>query len=430
MVPYYGDFAEDDTVLLPFNTFSSDDPAASVTITNLADADLKVHKDGGTTPIATDGATIAIDYASITGNHLATIDTSAHADYATGSEYAVRMEGTTVDGGTINAWIGAFSIERAGGVLALLKGTNSLANIEDKIDIVDTNVDSVLVDTGTSIPALLPAALVGGKMDAVADVIEWLGTAVTAQTAGIPNVNMREMGFAGSKDSASLFENWMAQGDAAIADSGTTTTLVDATRTEADDFWNGALLVFTSGTNSGHTAAVTDFDAASDTITFAPAVPNAVTTEAYILIPGLGWAARDLDNATDGLGAIKTDTAAVLVDTSTTLQAELDGIQADTENIQTRLPAALVNSRMDATVDDTGMETGAVDNILTRQMTESYAANSVAPTLAQCQFAIHQMLMQFGISGKTLTVRKLDNTTTAFLVTLDDATGPTDAKRV
>ena len=61
MISYYGDFAEDSTVLIPFNTFSSDDPSASVTITNLAAADIKVHKDGSTTEIATDGATVAID---------------------------------------------------------------------------------------------------------------------------------------------------------------------------------------------------------------------------------------------------------------------------------------------------------------------------------------------------------------------------------
>jgi hypothetical protein len=130
------------------------------------------------------------------------------------------------------------------------------------------------------------------------------------------------------------------------------------------------------------------------------------------------------------LGDIKADTAAILEDTGTTLQAELDGIQADTEDIQSRIPAALVNSRMDATVDGTGMESGAVTNILTTQMTESYAANGVAPTLAQAQFAIQQMLMQFGISGTSITVRKLDDSTTAFVVTLDDDTNPTDAKRV
>jgi hypothetical protein len=140
---YFGDFAEDQTVYIPFNTFDSNDPSASVTITNLADADIKVHKDGSTTQIVTDGATVAIDFDSITGNHLVTIDTSAHADYTTGAEYQVRIEGTTVDSATINAWIGCFSIERANGAIALLTGTNSLANIEDKIDIIDTNVDQI-----------------------------------------------------------------------------------------------------------------------------------------------------------------------------------------------------------------------------------------------------------------------------------------------
>jgi len=129
MISYFGDFAEDDTVLIPFNTFDSNDPSASVTITNLADADIMVHKDGGTTQIVTDGATVAIDFDGITGNHLITIDTSVHADYATGSEYAVRIEGTTVDAATINAWVGAFSIERAGGALALIKAGNLGANV-------------------------------------------------------------------------------------------------------------------------------------------------------------------------------------------------------------------------------------------------------------------------------------------------------------
>ena len=132
---YLGDYAEDATVLIPFNTFSSNDPAASATITNLADADIKVHKDAGLTQIATDGATVVIDFDSITGNHMVTIDTSVHADYAVGSDYAVRIEGTTVDGGTINAWIGCFSIENRGVAIAkavwdrvLTGGTHNISN--------------------------------------------------------------------------------------------------------------------------------------------------------------------------------------------------------------------------------------------------------------------------------------------------------------
>jgi hypothetical protein len=63
-------------------------------------------------------------------------------------------------------------------------------------------------------------------------------------------------------------------------------------------------------------------------------------------------------------------------------------------------------------------------------MTEAYAANGVAPTPVQAMFAMHQMLMQFGIASTNYTVKKLDNTTTAFVVTLDSATTPTAASRV
>ena len=62
-------------------------------------------------------------------------------------------------------------------------------------------------------------------------------------------------------------------------------------------------------------------------------------------------------------------------------------------------------------------------------MTEAYAANGAAPTPVQSLFALHQMMMQFSISGTSYTVRKLDNATTAFTVTLDDATNPSSAVR-
>lgn len=158
---YLGDFPEDATVYIPFNTFSSDDPQASVTITNLVDADLKVHKDGSTTQIVTDGATIAIDFDTITGNHLATIDTSAHSDYEVGSDYIVRMEGTTVDGGTINAWIGSFSIE----------------NRFNEVDVTKWLGTAAATPTTAGVPEV--------------DVTHWNGAAVAAPTtAGVPEIEL------------------------------------------------------------------------------------------------------------------------------------------------------------------------------------------------------------------------------------------------
>ena len=109
-----GDFQGTETVVIPFNTFSSDDPSASVTITDLANTDIEIHKDGSTTQRSSDsGVAVVLNFDSITGNHVCTIDISDNDDdgfYASGSTYLVRMEGTTVDGATINAWIGGFSI--------------------------------------------------------------------------------------------------------------------------------------------------------------------------------------------------------------------------------------------------------------------------------------------------------------------------------
>jgi hypothetical protein len=50
------------------------------------------------------------------------------------------------------------------------------------------------------------------------------------------------------------------------------------------------------------------------------------------------------------LATVDQNVDSILEDTGTTLQAELDGIQADTEDIQSRLPAALVSGRIDASV--------------------------------------------------------------------------------
>jgi hypothetical protein len=132
MIPYYGDFPVNATVYIPINTFDSNDPTASVTATNLLNTDVHIHKDGGTTQRNNAaGITMTIDYDSITGNHLLIIDTSDNtvADFfQAGHEYQVRVEGVTVDAGTINAWVGCFSIERSGGALALIKnGTYGLS---------------------------------------------------------------------------------------------------------------------------------------------------------------------------------------------------------------------------------------------------------------------------------------------------------------
>lgn len=172
------------------------------------------------------------------------------------------------------------------------------------------------------------------------------------------------------------------------ADSGTTTTMVDAARTEADtDYWKGCWIRFTSGNISGQVRLITDFTPASDTITFAPATTQAVATQTYEILPAnrvdLGqWLgvtpnalisgrvdsntqamANDVITAaviaTDAITAAKIAADAIgaselAADAVTEIQsglataAALATVQADTDDIQTRLPAALVSGRMDS----------------------------------------------------------------------------------
>lgn len=73
--------------------------------------------------------------------------------------------------------------------------------------------------------------------------------------------------------------------------------------------------------------------------------------------------------------------------------------------------------------------TAAITALLTTQMTESYNADGTAPTVAQALFVIMQRLTEFAISSTTITVKKLDGSTTALTLSLDDATTPTSSTR-
>ena len=76
-----------------------------------------------------------------------------------------------------------------------------------------------------------------------------------------------------------------------VADSGTSTTVVDATYAQANDYFNGCLLVCISGTNAGQARPVVDFVSASGTFTVFPAFNGAVVaSDAFVLISGWKFA--------------------------------------------------------------------------------------------------------------------------------------------
>ncbi len=130
---------------------------------------------------------------------------------------------------------------------------------------------------------------------------------------------------------------------------------------------------------------------------------------------------------TDGIGTWPSEQAPA---NAVNIAEVLRAIHADTgTTLDGKLPSALVGGRIDATIDGTGMETGAMDAILQRQITEAYNADGTAPTVEQALMGILQGLTEFAISSTTLTVKKLDGSTTAMTFTLDDATNPTSRTR-
>lgn len=179
----------------------------------------------------------------------------------------------------------------------------------------------------------------------------------------------------------------------------------------------------------------------------------------------LATAQADLDIITGATGvnlltATQTSIDAIETDTGTTIPAQITALNnvAATDIVSagaiTTLSGAVVNvdlvdtlttytSNTPQTGDSfarLGAPAGAsvsadiaavptVAEILTTAMTEAYAADGVAPTLAEAIFLIQQTIGEFAISGTTVTVKKLDGAATAAAYTLDDGTSPTSRTR-
>jgi len=158
-------------------------------------------------------------------------------------------------------------------------------------------VDVVAVQADTdNIQTRLPAALVSGRMDSDVGAMQaGTVTAAVIATGAIDADAIASDAITAAKIAADAIGASELAADAVTeirsvvsgtSDSGTTTTMVDAARTEADtDYWKGDYILFTSGTIAGQCRLITGFTPASDTITFAPAVTQTVGTETYEILP-------------------------------------------------------------------------------------------------------------------------------------------------
>lgn len=187
----------------------------------------------------------------------------------------------------------------------------------------------------------------GGGFDINADIQGSLSGSVGSIAAG----GISAASFAANSITASALASDAADEIIAAvsgtADSGTITTLVDAARTEADnDYWNGSLLLITSGSTQGQIRRITDFDAATDTITVDPAFTQAISTNTYLILrTAIGTAAAGgsltQQDVRDAMKLAPTAGAPA----AGSVDEHLDDILADTNVIE-----PLVSTNLDATI--------------------------------------------------------------------------------
>ena len=242
MSDYLGDIIEDDTIRTTFTTSVNGVP------TVLAGTPVVSIYEDSTATALTAGVTLVVDFDSVVGlNHLTLVLTDAA--YEAGKDYSVVITTGTVGGASVVGHVVAqFSLENR-----FMRGTNS---------VVLSGPTKAEMDTGH------------GLLATPAQVATELGTYDGPTRAEATS----------DKDAILAVLPAVAPIEG-TSDSGTTTTMVDAARTEIDDFWNGGWILFTDGTLNGVVRLVTDFDAVANTMTLSPATVAAVATHTYRMIP-------------------------------------------------------------------------------------------------------------------------------------------------
>ncbi len=274
-----------------------------------------------------------------------------------------------------------------------MRGTDSaataaaLATHDGKLDTVDGIVDAILIDTGTDIPA---------RFDGVEGATFATGTDSLEAIRDRGDAAWTTGGGGSAPTEADIYAHFISGSneDAFKADvSGLATSAELATHDGKLDTVDGIVDGILVDTGTTLPATLTTIEGKVDTVDTVADGIKAVT-----------------DNLPDSgaLSTIDANVGAVLVDTGTTLPAQITALN--------NISPADVNAQM-------------VDVLTVDVIADSYAADGTQPTIAQAVLAIQQFLMEKAVSGTTVTMKKPDGSTSAMTFTLDDANTPTSITR-
>lgn len=169
---YLGDYLRGSTVRVPFSTFAG---GASVTVSGLAVANIKVYKNFGTTERASTSGfslpdTDGTDFDGRTGVHGFIIDTSDNADagfFAAGNDYLIVVTDLTI-GAQLTNLSCHFSIENRAS--AKLLGSPAGASVSADIAAAKTDTAAIKVKTDNLPDDPADASVIAGLIAALNNV--------------------------------------------------------------------------------------------------------------------------------------------------------------------------------------------------------------------------------------------------------------------
>ncbi len=292
------------------------------------------------------------------------------------------------------------------------------------------------------------AALTGTPADDVTFVILAAGTTADAVWDEILTGSSHNIATSAGKRLRQLEQAFTLASGTVAAVSGHKITL-DAGAVATTDFYISARLQITEGNGAGQSRVIVAYSSGKVATLDSEFVTAPNTASLYeVIAADVHVSVSDSDLA-EGFVNTATSTTTITLDDGAVATTDYykdmtivftkgpgagqsREIEAYTSGRVVTMSPALVTAVTTATtwhIQTSVSASHIVNEVLTTQMAESYAADGTAPTLAQALFGVLQQAGEFAISGTTITVKKLDGSTTAMTFTLDDDTNPTSRTR-
>lgn len=245
------------------------------------------------------------------------------------------------------------------------------------------------------------------------------------------------------------------------AQTGTTSSMtLEAGESSVSGAYRYSILIITGGTGAGQARLISGYNTTSKVASVTPAFGTAPdNTSTYAIISGPVFA-EDLGNnaititqiagGAIGASALGSDAVDEIVDavwdaaqsshtsagTFGEIATEIASILVDTAEIGSAgagLTAVPWNASWDTEVQSEVTDgLNAFDfpaAILDNQIADSVPSDGTLPTIEQALYMIVQFLYERSVSGTTVTVKKVDGSTSLLTLTLDDGSSPTSISR-